>query len=103
MTINEEKHAHLLNVNPKGPADFKSNVSFKGGEDLINKPPHYTQYKGLEVIDLTEQMNFNRGNVIKYICRAGYKSKVTEVDDLEKAKWYLEREIGRLKEENGIS
>ena len=35
------------------------------GEDNVNSPSHYTQYEGLEVIDLTEQMNFNRGIGVK--------------------------------------
>lgn len=63
---------------------------------LVNRPPHYTQYKGLEVIDLVEQMPFNRGNAVKYICRAGFKDPNKEVEDLQKARWYIEREISRL-------
>jgi len=65
-------------------------------EDNVNHPSHYTAYKGLEVIDLTEQMNFNRGNAVKYICRAGFKDKSKEIEDLAKARWYIEREIARL-------
>ena len=64
--------------------------------DPVNHPSHYTAYKGLEVIDLTEQMNFNRGNAVKYICRAGLKDPATEIQDLKKAVWYLNREIARL-------
>lgn len=64
--------------------------------DPVNSPSHYTAYEGLEVIDLTEQMNFNRGNAVKYICRAGLKSKATEIQDLEKAAWYIDREIKRI-------
>jgi hypothetical protein len=64
--------------------------------DMIAHPPHYTQFKGLEVIDLTEQLNFNRGNAVKYICRAGLKDPKTEVEDLKKAAWYIEREIQRI-------
>lgn len=67
--------------------------------DNVNHPSHYNQYKGVEVIDLTEQMNFNRGNAVKYICRAGFKDPEKELEDLEKAKWYLDREINRIKEE----
>lgn len=65
--------------------------------DPVNYPSHYTTYKGLEVIDLTEQMNFNRGNAIKYVARAGLKPDGNEVEDLEKAVWYLNREIERIK------
>ena len=49
----------------------------------------------MEVIDLTEQMNFNRGNAVKYIARSGFKS--SEIEDLEKAAWYIAREISRVK------
>lgn len=65
-------------------------------DDPVNHPSHYTQYKGVEVIDLTEQMNFNRGNAVKYICRAGFKAPEKELEDLRKARWYLDREIDRV-------
>ncbi len=65
----------------------------------VHHPAHYTAYKGLEVIQLTEQMNFNRGNAVKYVARAGIKNPETEVQDLEKAVWYLNREIQRIKGE----
>ena len=68
-------------------------------EDIVNHPSHYTTYKGLEVIDLTEQMNFNRGNAVKYICRAGLKDPDKEIEDLQKALWYIKRELGRLEAE----
>lgn len=65
--------------------------------DIINHPSHYTDGK-IEVIDFIEdkQMNFHRGNAIKYIARAGKKNKETEIEDLEKAAWYINREIQRL-------
>lgn len=66
-------------------------------EDVVNHPSHYTQYEGLEIIDLCEQMPFNRGNVVKYVARAGFKDPATEIQDLEKAKFYIEREINRIK------
>jgi len=65
--------------------------------DPVNHPSHYTAYVGLEIIDLTEQMNFNRGNAVKYIARAGLKDPDTELQDLEKAQWYITREIERIK------
>lgn len=68
-------------------------------DDLVNHPAHYTAYKGLEIIDLTEQMNFNRGNAVKYIARAGIKSPDREIEDLEKAAWYIRREISRVAKE----
>ena len=64
------------------------------GKEMVNHPSHYTQ--GIEAIDYIEshKMNFNIGNVIKYVTRA--KHKGTELEDLKKASWYLNREIERL-------
>lgn len=64
--------------------------------DNVNHPSHYNSYRGLEIIDLVEQMNFNRGNAVKYIARAGFKDPQTELEDLKKARWYVDREIERL-------
>lgn len=65
-------------------------------KEAVNHPEHY-QSKNLEVIDVIEsfELNFSLGNVIKYILRAGKKHN--RIEDLQKAKWYLEREIERLK------
>jgi hypothetical protein len=60
----------------------------------ITKPKHYNSYPDIEVIQLTEHMNFCRGNVVKYIARAEFKR--SELEDLKKAMWYLSREINRL-------
>lgn len=65
--------------------------------ERVDHPLHYNTYQGLEIIDLVEQMNFNRGNAVKYISRAGIKDPTTEIEDLEKARWYLDREIKRIK------
>lgn len=76
---------------------FASNIGDPEVEtDPVNHPSHYTQHpSGVECIQITEHMNFCRGNAIKYIWRAGEKG--SEIQDLEKAKWYIEREIARLK------
>ena len=65
--------------------------------EAVNHPKHYNDGK-IEVISFIEDKNFNyhRGNAIKYICRAGKKNKDTEVEDLNKAIWYLNREIERI-------
>ncbi|MBM4686229.1 DUF3310 domain-containing protein [Rhodococcus hoagii] len=47
-------------------------------------------------MDITENLNFNRGNAIKYAARAGAKDPAKELEDLHKAKWYIDREISRL-------
>ena len=61
-------------------------------EDVINRPSHYTRGK-IEVIDFIEdqQLPYHLGNVIKYIARAGYKGD--KLEDLKKARWYLDRYI----------
>jgi hypothetical protein len=65
------------------------------GPDMVNQPPHYT-YGGIETIDFIEakDLNYNLGNVVKYVTRSGIKG--TRIEDLKKAKWYLEREINAL-------
>ena len=64
-------------------------------EDKINHPKHYTQHpSGVECITVTECFNFNIGNAIKYLWRAGLKDAT--LDDLKKARWYCDREIQRL-------
>jgi hypothetical protein len=65
--------------------------------DAINSPAHYVKGK-IEVIEAIEDwgLNYHRGNCIKYIARAGKKDATKEIEDLGKAKWYLEREIERL-------
>lgn len=67
--------------------------------DLANRPAHYTDGK-IEVIDFIEdkKLGFCLGNAIKYISRAGKKDPTKEVEDLKKAKWYIERRIKELKE-----
>lgn len=63
--------------------------------DVVNHPAHYTGHpSGVECIQITEHMNFNLGNVIKYVWRAFDKGAT--IQDLEKAKWYLSREIERI-------
>lgn len=65
--------------------------------DSVNHPQHYNAHpSGVECITVTEHMNFNVGNAVKYLWRAGLKSD-DPITDLEKARWYVEREIARLK------
>jgi hypothetical protein len=68
--------------------------------DPVNHPIHYTDHpSGIECIQITEHMNFNLGNAIKYVWRAGLKGK--RLEDLKKAVWYINREIARLEKQNG--
>lgn len=65
--------------------------------DQVNYPDHYRGFsKGAEVIDIAENLSFNRGNIVKYVARAGRKDPDKELEDLRKAQFYLDREIGRL-------
>ena len=66
-------------------------------EEQVNHPSHYQQ--GIEPIEVIESwdLNFSLGNAIKYILRSPYKGK--QIEDLEKARWYIDREINRLKNE----
>lgn len=62
--------------------------------DPVNHPPHYTSHpSGIECIQITEHMGFSLGNAIKYIWRADLKADALE--DLRKARWYLDREIAK--------
>ena len=60
--------------------------------DPVNHPKHYTSHpSGVECIQVTEHMGFNLGNAVKYIWRADLKADA--VEDLKKARWYIEREL----------
>lgn len=63
--------------------------------DPVNHPSHYTDHpSGVECITITEHMGFCIGNAVKYLWRAGLKGSTLE--DLKKARWYIDREIARL-------
>ena len=63
--------------------------------DSVNHPAHYT-FGRYEVIDVIEdwKLNFHTGNAVKYIARSGRKGDA--IEDLKKARWYIDREIARL-------
>jgi hypothetical protein len=65
--------------------------------DQVNHPVHYTSHQsGIEAIQVTRHMNFNLGNAMKYIWRAGIKSDEKHIEDLQKAIFYINDEINRL-------
>ena len=77
--------------------------------DNVNHPAHYTWLKelcGIEVIDITRHMNFCCGCALKYILRAGHKKDASltdtekQIEDLNKAIWYIKDEIKRITEFN---
>ena len=66
-------------------------------DETVDHPSHYNAHpSGVECIDVVEHMNFNLGNAIKYIWRAGLKPTSSDIEDLRKACWYIDREIQRL-------
>lgn len=66
--------------------------------NAVDHPKHYCSHpSGLECIEITKWMNFCLGNATKYIWRAGLKGEA--IEDLEKAKWYIQCEIDRIKGE----
>jgi|694.fasta_scaffold00190_73 hypothetical protein len=71
--------------------------------EQVNHPTHYggvnNPYEAIKVIDAWD-LSFSLGNTIKYISRAGKKNKQKELEDLEKAAWYLNHHIQKLKVEN---
>lgn len=78
-------------------------MTSKNKNDQVNHPKHYTSDpSGIECIDITRHRNFNIGNAIKYLWRAGLKEDKDrklidkQVEDLNKAVWYLVDEIHRL-------
>lgn len=69
-------------------------------DEKVDHPAHYT-IGGIEAIDVIEawDLGFCLGNLVKYVARAGIKDVDTEIEDLEKARWYLDRHIENLKKE----
>lgn len=80
--------------------DFSDSISLEDYNKVhdalsknVNHPAHYQSKNGIEAIDVIEafDLDFCLGNVVKYVLRCGKKDN--EIQELEKAKWYLEREI----------
>ena len=78
-------------------------------EDMVNHPSHYTWLKelcGIEVIDITRHMDFDLGNAVKYILRAGHKKDSSlsdnqkEIEDLKKAIFYINDKIKQIENNN---
>lgn len=66
--------------------------------DSVNNPKHYTSHpSGVECIEIVEHYGFSVGNAIKYLWRAGLKGDA--IEDLQKAEWYIRREIERRQKE----
>ena len=107
--INDDGEKNLWEVRPNACNDCiftKGSTSCEGcyvklNNDPVNHPSHYTKGK-IEVADFIadQKLNFDRGNAVKYVCRAGAKDPEKEIQDLEKAIWYINHEIKMLKGES---
>lgn len=91
------EHISMACVKQYAPISDNANVN-------VNHPAHYTSHpSGVECIQITEHYNFCVGNAIKYLWRNGLKGeagrtdKAKQIEDLEKAIWYINREIENLK------
>lgn len=79
-----------------GPDYHAEHAAWENKE--VTRPRHYTNHpSGVECIQITEHMGFNLGNALKYIWRCDLKKDA--IEDLEKAKWYIERELQKRRTE----
>lgn len=87
------------------PVEPPKPMANKPSNDPVNHPKHYTNHpSGVECIQITEHMGFNLGNAVKYIWRCDLKKDA--VEDLKKARFYIEREIAlreRRRQPSGLS
>lgn len=93
---------HWVLQNLLGPCDCRDSEEdphYDEDDSDVNNPDHYQSASGVETIDVIEDfdLNFNLGNVVKYVLRAGKKDE-SPVQDLKKAMWYLNREIASQEE-----
>ena len=88
----------MIRFNQPGPFDDDLKHRRVLVTDNVNSPAHYTEHpSGVECIQVAEHMNFNVGNAVKYLWRAGKKGE--RLEDLKKAAWYINREIKRIEGE----
>ncbi|MEG1695596.1 MAG: DUF3310 domain-containing protein [Acinetobacter sp.] len=98
-------NAYWLLCNEDGTVDYSMIADIKDeyievadSSDAVNQPSHYTSHpSGIECIEITRHHDFAIGNAIKYLWRAGLKNSDNEVQDLEKAVWYIQDKIKQLK------
>lgn len=104
VDVTDEVTAFLVSGKPSGEngeyqeGDKVTTYAVSAAVDVVNHPPHYNRFP-VEVINITEQLDFNRGNAVKYLARAGFKEGVDEMEDLSKAAWYVNRAIEKLTKE----
>lgn len=64
-------------------------------KEAVERPDHYQNASGVETVDIAEHLGFNLGNAYKYLDRAGKKDPAKHGEDLQKARWYIRRELAR--------
>ena len=107
LTYNEEGETIMQDFALRmAESEEPENPGQEKPEDPVNSPKHYTSHpSGVECIQIAEHYNFCIGNAIKYLWRHGLKSskglsgKEKSIQDLEKAVWYINREIENLKKQ----
>lgn len=92
-----------------GVGHYQAAAKAPVASDAVNHPAHYTSHpSGVECIDITEHYNFCVGNSIKYLWRQGLKidadkdPTAKQIEDCEKAIWYINRHIKNLKKETSV-
>ena len=96
----EEEYCFYRELEKVLNGDFTSNINFDMGnkEEMVNHPKHYnSDLSGVECIEVARYRNFNVGSALKYLWRCGLKNGNSDIQDLEKAVWYLNDEIKSLK------
>lgn len=95
--------------NSTHPQESTSEQKDSASKDKVNHPSHYSYLKelcGVEVIDITRHLDFDTGNAVKYLLRAGHKSEqgyddtAKAIEDLQKAIFYIKDKIGLLSKMN---
>ena len=102
LTVHPVGQPYMIFDKSKYEYELEDNcIAISEKQDGVARPPQYINgwSNGAEVIDLTENLSFCAGNVVKYVCRAGRKDPDKHIEDLEKARWYLDREIARVSEQ----
>lgn len=103
----EDIQAAIISKEPLKEYLIRKNYNTLQKEDRVNHPSHYNWLKekcGIEVIDIARHLDFNIGNAIKYLLRAGYKSEkgysnnAKTIEDLKKAIWYIQDKIKILED-----
>lgn len=99
LRLEDTEAARRLVTAIEAQAQVKRDREATPEHNPVDHPAHYRLASGVEVIDLTEQLDFLRGNAVKYLARAGRKDGADELEDLRKAAWYANRAVTKLEAE----